>query len=113
LLCGGVANDITNPLVAAFKAVFDNLTNAQSSTIQFAFYGGYATMAIPAALFIRKYSCKAGIILGLALYAAGALLFIPAAVTMRFVWFPISLYHPDVWLGVPGNDSQPIHPLVG
>ena len=88
----GFANDITNPLVAAFKSVFDNLSNAQSSTIQFAFYGGYATMAIPAALFIQKYSYKAGILLGLALYATGALLFIPAAVTMQFIWFPISLY---------------------
>jgi FHS family L-fucose permease-like MFS transporter len=88
----GFANDITNPLVAAFKAVFDNLSNAQSSTIQFAFYGGYATMAIPAALFIQKYSYKAGILLGLALYATGALLFIPAALTMQFIWFPLSLY---------------------
>ncbi len=88
----GFANDITNPLVAAFKSVFDNLSNAQSSTIQFAFYGGYATMAIPAALFIRKFSYKAGILLGLALYATGALLFIPAAVTMKFFWFPVSLY---------------------
>ena len=88
----GFANDITNPLVAAFKAVFDNLSNAQSSTIQFAFYGGYATMAIPAALFIQRYSYKAGILLGLALYATGALLFIPAANTMQFIWFPLSLY---------------------
>ncbi|MBI9020032.1 MAG: L-fucose:H+ symporter permease [Verrucomicrobia bacterium] len=88
----GFANDITNPLVRAFKDVFQNLTNTQSSLIQFAFYGGYATMAIPAALFIRKFSYKAGILLGLALYAAGALLFIPAAVTMEFIWFPVSLY---------------------
>ncbi len=88
----GFANDITNPLVAAFKSIFDNLTHAQSSLIQFAFYGGYATMAIPAALFIRKFSYKAGIVLGLALYATGALLFIPAAITMQFIWFPVSLY---------------------
>ena len=88
----GFANDITNPLVAAFKTVFDNLSNAQSSTIQFAFYGGYATMAIPAALFIQKFSYKAGVLLGLALYALGALLFIPAATTMEFIWFPLSLY---------------------
>lgn len=88
----GFANDITNPLVAAFKSIFDDLSNAQSSTIQFAFYGGYATMAIPAALFIQKYSYKAGILLGLGLYALGALLFIPAAVTMKFFWFPVSLY---------------------
>lgn len=88
----GFANDITNPLVAAFKSVFDDLSNAQSSLIQFAFYGGYATMAIPAALFIRKFSYKAGILLGLSLYALGALLFVPAAVTMQFIWFPVSLY---------------------
>ena len=88
----GFANDITNPLVAAFKSIFDNLSNAQSAWIQAAFYGGYATMAIPAALFIQKYSYKAGILLGLALYATGALLFIPAANTMQFVWFPVSLY---------------------
>ena len=49
-------------------------------------------MAIPAALFIRKYSYKAGVLLGLALYALGALLFIPAATTMEFIWFPLSLY---------------------
>lgn len=88
----GFANDITNPLVAAFRAIFTDLKNWQSSTIQFAFYGGYATMAIPAALFIQKYSYKAGILLGLGLYATGALLFIPAANTMQFIWFPVSLY---------------------
>ncbi|VGO16378.1 L-fucose-proton symporter [Pontiella desulfatans] len=87
----GFANDITNPLVAAFKGVME-LSNAESTWIQAAFYGGYATMAIPAALFIRKFSYKAGILLGLTLYATGALLFIPAAVTMKFVWFPVSLY---------------------
>ena len=60
--------------------------------VQFAFYGGYATMAIPAALFIRKYSYKRGIMLGLALYAAGAFLFIPAAVYQEFTFFCFSLY---------------------
>nr|HQQ92063.1 MFS transporter [Kiritimatiellia bacterium] len=62
----GFANDITNPMVAAFKAVFIEINNTQSSLVQFAFYGGYATMAIPAALFIRKFSYKSGILLGLA-----------------------------------------------
>lgn len=87
----GFANDVTNPLVKAFQEVF-LISNVQSSLIQFAFYGGYATMAIPAALFIRKFSYKAGIVLGLALYATGAFLFIPAANTMQFFWFPVSLY---------------------
>jgi FHS family L-fucose permease-like MFS transporter len=88
----GFANDITNPMVAAFKSVFIEINNTQSSLVQFAFYGGYGTMAIPAALFIRKFSYKSGILLGLALYSFGALLFLPAAITENFYWFPFSLY---------------------
>ena len=87
----GFANDITNPMVAAFQTLME-LPAAKASLIQFAFYGGYATMAIPAALFIRKYSYKNGILLGLALYAVGALLFIPAAARQSFTFFCFSLY---------------------
>ena len=87
----GFANDITNPMVAAFQTLME-LPAAKASLIQFAFYGGYATMAIPAALFIRKYSYKKGILLGLALYAVGAFLFIPAAARQSFTFFCFSLY---------------------
>ena len=87
----GFANDITNPMVAAFQTVME-LSAAKASMIQFAFYGGYATMAIPAALFIRRYSYKKGILLGLALYAIGAFLFIPAAAYQEFTFFCLSLY---------------------
>lgn len=87
----GFANDITNPMVAAFQTLME-LSAAKASLIQFAFYGGYATMAIPAALFIRKYSYKSGILLGLALYAVGAFLFIPAAEWQSFAFFCFSLY---------------------
>ena len=87
----GFANDITNPMVAAFQTVME-LSAAKASLIQFAFYGGYATMAIPAALFIRKYSYKSAILLGLGLYAVGAFLFIPAAAYQKFSFFCISLY---------------------
>ena len=87
----GFANDITNPMVAAFQTLME-LPAAKASLIQFAFYGGYATMAIPAALFIRKYSYKRGILLGLALYAIGAFLFIPAAARQSFTFFCFSLY---------------------
>ncbi len=87
----GFANDITNPMVAAFQTLME-LTAAKASMVQFAFYGGYATMAIPAALFIRKYSYKSGILLGLALYATGAFLFIPAAAEQSFTFFCLSLY---------------------
>lgn len=87
----GFANDITNPMVAAFQTVME-LSATKASMVQFAFYGGYATMAIPAALFIRKYSYKSGILLGLGLYAVGAFLFIPAASYQEFSFFCISLY---------------------
>lgn len=87
----GFANDITNPLVAAFKDVFV-INNAQSSWVQMAFYGGYGTMAIPAALFIRRYSYKAGILVGLSLYAIGALMCAPAAATASFNLFLAALY---------------------
>lgn len=87
----GFANDITNPMVAAFQTLME-LSAAKASLVQFAFYGGYATMAIPAALFIRRYSYKSGILLGLALYAIGAFMFIPAAEYQQFSFFCISLY---------------------
>ena len=58
----GFANDVTNPLVKAFKDIF-LISNTQSSMVQFAFYLGYGIMAIPAAIFIRSYSYKSGILL--------------------------------------------------
>ena len=87
----GFANDITNPMVAAFGTVME-ISTAKAALIQLAFYGGYATMAIPAALFVRKYSYKKGILLGLTLYAIGALLFFPAAQFEAFGFFLGSLY---------------------
>lgn len=87
----GFANDITNPLVAAFQTVME-ISAAKASLVQFAFYGGYGTMAVPAALFIRRYSYKRGVLLGLLLYAIGALLFIPAAICQQFAFFCVSLY---------------------
>jgi len=88
----GIANDLTNPMVSAFKKVMPELSNFEAALVQLAFYGGYGTMALPAAFFIRKYSYKSGIILGLGLYAVGAFLFYPAAAYERFGYFLASLY---------------------
>jgi FHS family L-fucose permease-like MFS transporter len=87
----GFANAVTDPMVTAFKKVLE-LNNFQASLVQLAFYGGYFTMALPASLFIRRYSYKVGILIGLALYATGALLFFPAAITQQFVFFLLGLY---------------------
>ena len=88
----GIANDLTNPMVSAFKKVMPELSNTEASLVQFAFYFGYFFMALPAALFIRKYSYKSGIIVGLTLYAVGAFLFFPAAKYEAFSYFLISLW---------------------
>ncbi len=87
----GFANAVTDPMVKAFKTVLE-LSNTQASWVQMAFYGGYFCMALPAAMCMRKYSYKTGILIGLALYAIGALLFYPAASTQIFWFFCLSLY---------------------
>ncbi|MBR1402151.1 MAG: L-fucose:H+ symporter permease [Prevotella sp.] len=73
----GFANDITNPMVKAFSKIF-RMSVSEGTLVQVAFYGGYFAMAFPAAMFIRKHSYKAGVLMGLGLYATGALLFFPA-----------------------------------
>lgn len=87
----GFANAVTDPMVQAFKKILE-LSNSQAAWVQMAFYGGYFCMALPAALFMRKYSYKAVILIGLGLYAAGALLFYPAAMTEKFWFFCLGLY---------------------
>ncbi len=87
----GFANDVTNPMVAAFKNIL-LISNFESSLVQFAFYGGYCLMAIPAALFIKRFTYKSGILMGLALYAAGCLLFIPAGMMTAFWAFLLAYF---------------------
>ena len=87
----GFANAVTDPMVQAFKKVLE-LSNSEAAWVQMAFYGGYFCMALPAAMFMRKYSYKVGILIGLALYATGALLFYPAAQSESFVFFCLGLY---------------------
>lgn len=82
----GFANEVTNPMVSSFGKIFQ-ISKFQSSFVQVAFYLGYFVMAFPAAMFIQKYSFKAGVLLGLSLYAIGALAFIPAKSTGLFMAF--------------------------
>lgn len=87
----GFANDITNPLVKAFSKVLQ-MSATEGTWVQVAFYGGYGAMAIPAAIFIKKFSYKAGLMMGLAFYALGAFLFIPAAETQTFIPFLFAFF---------------------
>lgn len=87
----GFANDFTNPLVQVFKQIFV-ISTGQAAWLQFAFYTGYFCMAIPAVMFIRKFSYKAAILLGLSLYGIGALITIPASLMGEFALFCLASY---------------------
>jgi FHS family L-fucose permease-like MFS transporter len=87
----GFANDITNPMVKAFSKIF-RMSVTDGALVQLAFYGGYFAMAFPAAMFIHRFSYKAGILLGLGLYAAGALLFLPAKMTGDYYPFLLAYF---------------------
>lgn len=87
----GFANDITNPMVKAFSRIF-RMSVTEGAMVQLAFYGGYFAMALPAALFIRRFSYKSGLVIGLGLYALGALLFIPAKMTALYPPFLIAYF---------------------
>lgn len=90
-LLWGLANNMTDTLLAAFKRIM-SMSDTQTSLIQFAFYGSYFCFALPAALFIRRRSFKSGIILGLLLYAAGAMLFLPAARIASYGFYLVAIY---------------------
>ena len=90
-LLWGLANNMTDTLLAAFKRIMD-MSDAQTSLIQFAFYGSYFCFAMPAAIFISRHSFKSGIILGLLLYATGAILFLPAAYTASYAFYLVAIY---------------------
>jgi MFS transporter, FHS family, L-fucose permease len=109
----GIANELTAPMVSTFKKVMPELSNLQASFVQMAFYFGYFFMAFPAALFIRKYSYKSGIILGLILYATGAFLFYPAAHYQNYTFFLVSLWVITCGLAFLETTSNPLILFLG
>ncbi|MDR8393806.1 L-fucose:H+ symporter permease [Aliifodinibius sp. S!AR15-10] len=87
----GLANNLTDTLLAAFKRIM-SLSDFQTSWIQVAFYGSYFCLALPAAVFIKRFTYKSGVLLGLGLYVLGALLFYPASGAMQYGFFLVSLF---------------------
>lgn len=90
-LLWGLANNMTDTLLAAFKKIM-SMTDTETSFIQFAFYGSYFCFALPAALYIQKKSYKSGVLLGLTLYASGAILFLPAAWAESYAFYLVAIY---------------------
>jgi FHS family L-fucose permease-like MFS transporter len=109
----GIANNITDPLVRVFKAVFGELSTFQASLIQFAFYGGYFCMAIPGAVIARKYSYKTGVLVGLGLYAGGCFLLYPSTLLQQFVFFCLSYYVLACGLGILETNANPYVLAIG
>ncbi len=87
----GLANNMTDTLLAAFKKIM-SMSDFQTSWIQVAFYGSYFCLALPAAIFIKKYTYKSGVLLGLGLFIVGSLLFYPASNTMVYGHFLVALF---------------------
>ncbi len=87
----GFANDITNPMVKAFSKIF-RMSVTEGALVQVAFYGGYFAMAFPAAMFIRRFSYKSGVLMGLGLYAVGAFLFFPAKLLGDYPYFLLAYF---------------------
>lgn len=96
----GFANDITNPMVKAFSKIF-RMSATDGALVQVAFYGGYFAMAFPAAIFIRKYSYKAGVLLGLGMYAFGAFFILSRQNDGRILSVFDCLFHPDLRIVLP------------
>jgi len=88
----GLANNMTDTLLAAFKRIM-SMSDSKTALIQVVCYGaGYGLLALPAAIFIKKYTYKAGVLLGLGLYALGAILFYPAKLTAQYGWFLAAIW---------------------
>ena len=102
----GLANNMTDTLLAAFKRIM-SMSDFQTSWIQIAFYGSYFCLALPAALLIKRYTYKTGVLTGLGLFVAGALLFYPASQTMVYGHFLAALFVLAGGLSILETSSNP------
>ena len=109
----GIANNLTDPLVRVFKAIFGELSTFQASLIQFAFYFGYFCMAIPGAIISRKFSYKTGVLVGLGLYAVGCFMLYPSTLIQKFVFFCISYYILASGLSILETNANPYILVLG
>jgi MFS transporter, FHS family, L-fucose permease len=108
----GVANNLNDILIRQFKKAFE-LTDFQSGLVQSAFYLGYFLFAIPAGLLMRRYGYKAGIVVGLVLYGAGAFLFYPAADLRTYGFFLFALFVIASGLSFLETSANPFVTVLG
>jgi FHS family L-fucose permease-like MFS transporter len=87
----GIAADLTTPMVAGFKRIFD-MSTFQASLVQLAYFGAYFLLALPAAFINQRFGYKVGILTGLGLAALGAFAFYPASKIMTYEAFLVALF---------------------
>ncbi|MEV4511700.1 L-fucose:H+ symporter permease [Dactylosporangium sp. NPDC049525] len=87
----GIAQDLTTPMVAGFKRIFE-MSTFQASLVQLAYFGAYFLLALPAAFINQRFGYKTGILTGLGLAALGAFLFYPASKIMTYEAFLVALF---------------------
>ena len=87
----GIPNNLNDVLIKQFMKSFE-ISRFKAGLLQSAFYMGYFLLSMPAALIMRKYSYKVGLVTGLLLYSAGAILFWPAAVVGKYGFFLFALF---------------------
>jgi FHS family L-fucose permease-like MFS transporter len=103
----GLANNMTDTLLAAFKRIM-SMTDARTSLIQISCYGlGYFIFALPAAIYIKRFSYKSGVLLGLGLYVLGCLMFYPAKITGNYFHFLGALWILFGGLSILETSSNP------
>ena len=108
----GVANSLNDVLIPQFRKAFQ-LDDFASSLVQSAFYFGYFCFAIPASLFMRRFGYRAAVLMGLGLYGAGALLFLPAAQASQYYAFLIALYVIASGLAFLETSANPLIAVMG
>jgi FHS family L-fucose permease-like MFS transporter len=102
----GMAANLTDILVGVFRGIFD-MSNFQSSLVQFAYYGAYFLLAIPAAFINARYGFKAGVLVGLGLAALGGFLFIPASNLLAYEMFLLALFVLAAGLSILETSANP------
>src|ERR671921_429248 len=108
----GSAANLTDVLVGVFRTIF-SMSNFQSALVQFAYYGAYFSLAIPAAFINRRYGYKAGVLAGLGLATLGGFLFIPASVLLAFGFFLIALFVLAAGLSILETSANPFVIAMG
>ena len=108
----GAAANLTDVIVGVFRSIFD-MSNFQSSLVQFAYYGAYFLLALPAAFINRRFGYKVGVLTGLGLAAIGGVLFLPASQLLVYEYFLLALFVLAAGLSILETSANPFVIAMG